>query len=320
MKKGCLSAAALALIKCLLLLAIPVLSYAGEKEKHPVNTERLKEDVAFLTGLPGGRNWKNLSALNAAADYILQEFQKTGATVTEQTYTVQGKEYRNISAIFGPPDGERIVIGAHYDVFGPFPGADDNASGTAGLLEIGRMLTELNPHLKTPVELVAYTLEEPPFFSTEMMGSYIHAQSLKEAGTSIKKMISLEMIGYFTDKKGSQKFPARILKLFYPGRGNFITVVGDLKNIRTVRRVKKRMKAGSQIKVRSINSPRWIEGIDFSDHRNYWHFGFRAVMVTNTAFYRNKNYHQPSDTKETLDYAKMAEVVRGVYNVIVKTK
>jgi hypothetical protein len=305
----------------LLLLLYAIEAFSQKKALIPVDSTRLKADVSFLTGLPGGRNYRNLKALNEAADYILDVFKNSGAEdFYEQEYFIEGVRYRNIIARFGPLSGPVIVVGAHYDVYGPFPGADDNASGTAGLLELARLLGQLKPQLKYPVELVAYTLEEPPFFSTQYMGSFIHAKSLQDERAKVKMMISLEMIGYFSDKKGSQDFPMGFLKLFYPSRGNIIVVVGDFKNFRPVRKVRRKMRAGSDIKVRTINAPRWIEGIDFSDHRNYWHFGYDAVMVTNTAFYRNKNYHQPTDTKETLNYSKMAEVLRGVYNVIVKMR
>ena len=212
---------------------------------------------------------------------------------------------------------QRLVVGAHYDVYGENPGADDNASGTAGLLELARLLKSQNPDLKYRVDLVAYTLEEPPFFRTEFMGSAVHAKSLFDAGIKVKGMISMDMIGYFSDAPKSQDYPLGLLKLFYPAVGNYIAVVGNLGNVGMVRKVKKEMKKAAALKVRSINAPASLPGIDFSDHRNYWKYDFDAVMITNTAFYRNKNYHEPTDTPETLNYEKMAEVVKGIYGAVV---
>jgi Zn-dependent M28 family amino/carboxypeptidase len=248
------------------------------------------------------------------ASYIRGEFEKTGGAVSDQPYSVDGRIYRNVIASFGPSTKERLVVGAHYDTAGALPGADDNASGVAGLIELARLLG------KTPlpmgVELVAFTLEEPPFFRTMQMGSAIHADGLRREGVSVRAMLSLEMIGYFSDEANSQSFPVSALKAFYPSRGNFIVVVGKLDQGSVVRRVKKAMRCASPLPVYSINAPRSVPGVDFSDHLNYWDVGYDAVMITDTAFYRNPNYHTARDTHETLDYERMAMVVRGVYAAI----
>ena len=298
-------------------LTNPVIIFNESRGQITASPERLKADVAALTSTPRPRNHINISSLNLAAEYIKLEFEKQGASVTEQKYTANGQEYKNIICSFGPENAERLIVGAHYDVCGEQPGADDNASGTAGLLELSRLLKIQKPDLKYRIDLVAYTLEEPPFFRTEFMGSAVHAKSLHDAGIKVKGMVSLEMIGYFSDAPKSQDYPIGLLKLFYPTTGNFIAVVGKLRNGGLVRKIKKQMRKASELKVKSINAPSLIPGIDFSDHLNYWKYGYDAVMVTNTAFYRNKNYHEPTDTPETLDYEKMAEVVKGVYSAIV---
>jgi Zn-dependent M28 family amino/carboxypeptidase len=194
---------------------------------------------------------------------------------------------------------------------GPFPGADDNASGVAGLIELGKLLARAK--LKSRVILAAYALEEPPHFSGPEMGSVFHARALRGAGKRVKGMISLEMIGYFSGERGSQEFPMPVLRLFYPSRGNFIAVVGNFANLGIVRRVKRSMGEASSLPVYSINAPALVPGIDFSDHRNFWAAGFPAVMVTDTAFYRNKAYHTAEDTPDRLDYERMAMVVAGAY-------
>jgi Zn-dependent M28 family amino/carboxypeptidase len=178
---------------------------------------KLKEHVNALASTPESRNYKNVNALNTAAGYVKQELLKYTSNVEEQPYIVNGVTYKNIIARFGDVTRERIIIGAHYDVCGEQPGADDNASGVAGLLELARLLKDTQ--LNYCIELVAYTLEEPPYFRTENMGSYIHAKSLKDAGVKIKGMICLEMIGYFDDKKGSQSYPVGLMKLFYGSKG-----------------------------------------------------------------------------------------------------
>ncbi|HEX2236918.1 MAG TPA: M28 family peptidase, partial [Gammaproteobacteria bacterium] len=234
----------------------------------------------------------------------------------EQPYELNGKTYRNIIASFGPETDERIVVGAHYDsVAANVPGADDNASGVAGLIELARLLGQATLPMK--IELVAYTLEEGQHFRTQRMGSAVHAHSLKERGVPVRAMLSLEMLGYFTDVPDSQHYPHPLLKLFYPSRGNFIAVVGKLDQPLIVRRVKSAMRDASKLPVYSINAPLWVPGIDFSDHRNYWDAGYDAVMITDTAFYRNPNYHTPHDTPDTLDYTRMAMVVQGVYAAVV---
>ncbi len=166
------------------------------------------------------------------------------------------------------------------------------------------------------VELIAFTLEEPPYFRSGYMGSAIHASSLKKQGVKVRLMISLEMIGYFSDAADSQGFPLSVLKAFYPSQGNFICVIGNLGQGTAVRRVKKAMRSASTLPVYSINAPRFVPGIDFSDQLNYWEAGYDAVMITDSAFYRNFNYHTIYDTPDKLDYQRMAMVVEGVYAAI----
>ena len=164
--------------------------------------------------------------------------------------------------------------------------------------------------------MVAYTLEEPPFFKSNLMGSYIHAKSLKDNKREVIGMIGLEMIGYFTDEDNSQNYPLSPMKFFYPTTGDFIALVGRFSDGRLLKHLKKNMKK-TAVKVSVLKAPSFVPGVDFSDHLNYWRMGFNAVMVTDTAFYRNPNYHQTSDTIETLDFDKMSDVVKGLYLSIV---
>lgn len=289
---------------------------SARNEKAPTaDPARLEAHVRMLAETLGPRDAAHPEGLERAARYVRAEFESAGAAVSEQAFDVGGRTYRNVVAAYGPAGGERVVVGAHYDAAGPLPGADDNASGVAGLMELARLLAE-SPPPRARVELVAYALEEPPFFRTRYMGSAVHARSLREQGARVRAMISLEMIGYFSDAEGSQQLPVSLLKAFYPTRGDFIAVVGTTGQTRLVRAVKGAMRAASPLPVYSINAPRTIPGVDFSDQLNYWDAGYDAVMVTDTAFYRNPNYHTARDTPDTLDYARMALVVRGVHEAV----
>jgi len=229
-------------------------------------------------------------------------------------YYVGTASYTNVIASFGPETGDRIIVGAHYDTVRGTPGADDNASGVAGLLELSRALSSGIP--QTRIDLVAYVLEELPFFRTEQMGSYVHAKSLRDANVRVRAMICLEMIGYYTDLPNSQEYPLSGMATIYGNRGDFIALVGNMGQRALVRSVKRAMLAGGDLPIVSANAPRSIPGIDYSDHRNYWAFGYPAVMLTDTAFYRNPNYHATGDTPDTLDYHRMAKLVDQIDSAV----
>lgn len=279
-----------------------------------VSPERLEKHVRVLCEECSPRDAFHSDQLDRAAAYIREAFEGTTGETFEQPYMVNQTKYRNVIVRFGPETAERIIIGAHYDAVEGSVGADDNASGVAGLIELARLLEETT--LCTPVELVAYTLEEPPFFFSSKMGSAVHARSLKEAGVSVRAMLALEMIGYFSDRPKSQNYPTVLLKPFYPDRGNFIVAAGKWGQGRFVRRVTSAMRAATALPVRSFVAPRMVPGVNFSDHLNYWSAGYEAAMITDTAFYRNPNYHTPHDIPETLDYDRMALVVEGVYAAV----
>ena len=270
----------------------------------------LKEYVETLSRDLVPRDAEHPSGLDRTASFIHEQFEKKSDSVEDQPFSTSHFPVRNVRVFFGPDTDERVVIGAHYDVAGPYPGADDNASGVAGLLELARLLEDEDLPLK--VELVSYPLEEPPYFYTRKMGSFVHANSLKEQGIKVRAMIALEMIGYFKDEPGSQTYPLFLLRPFYPSRGNFIAVVGKLFQRKIVRTVRKAMRDATPLPVESINAPRLLPGVALSDHLNYWWAGYQAVMITDTAFYRNPNYHTALDTADTLDYKRMAQVVEGV--------
>jgi len=279
--------------------------------KGVASSTNLKSLVTRLVNTEEFRNHHNLVQLNSSADFIFKELTNMGLTPIWQKYKYEGVEYKNIIIKFGEQINKpAIVLGAHYDVCFDTPGADDNASGVAGLIELARLLKLNKESLERPIELVFYTLEEPPFFRSQQMGSYIHAKSKKDNNEKITLMISVEMIGFYNDDFMSQNYPFSLMYLYYPTQANFIALVGRLQDWSLTRKVKSILKINSQIDLRSINAPSKLSGIDFSDHLNYWAFDYPALMVTDTSFYRNNNYHKTTDLPETLDYNKMGYVVQ----------
>lgn len=313
---GLVGVMVLLLLTSWLVILRPVFSSQGSAATSPGSRpEKLREHVVALSERWFPRDHAHPANLNHIAAYIQDHFKQTGAATTRQTYPVSGITYHNIIAELGPPSDRILVVGAHYDAAGEFPGADDNASGVAGLLELAHLLSQ--EKLTSRVMLVAYTLEEPPYFRSEWMGSSVHAQSLKAAGIKVKLMIGLEMIGYFTSEADTQDYPTAALKLFYPSTGHFIAVVDQLFSSEGSR-LKKTMGAHIRLPVYSLNAPVSLPGIDFSDHRSYWIAGYPAVMVTDTAFYRNRAYHTAQDTADRLNYTKMGQVVDGIKHYLIQ--
>jgi hypothetical protein len=308
--------AATALVTAILLglataaITQPTFGFLPAQSGLSADPDRLRQHVEFLTVQAAPRDSDHPEGLDRAATYIWDGFARTHARVRDQVFQVRGRSYRNVIASFGPGTGPLLVVGAHYDAFGDFgpnPGADDNASGTAGLLELARLLD--GRALPVRVELVAYANEEPPWFGSPWMGSAVHARSLK--GQDVRGMICLEMIGYFTER---QPAPNLLFRLLYPERGSFIAIAGRWSDRALTRHVKRAIR-GTGFPAYSFTAPR-DAGIDASDQRSYWDQGIPAVMVTDTSDLRNPNYHAPGDTAGTLDYRRMAGVVVGVENAV----
>lgn len=285
-----------------LLLAIPAIS-----QSEPAI---VMQHLLTLTESSPYRNASHPEILDENARYISSILNQHCDTVYDQPYEVDGKTYRNVIGEMGPKDAPILVIGAHYDVCGNQAGADDNASGVAGILEVARMIQ--GSPLPYRIQFVAWTLEEPPYFRSNNMGSYVHAASLDASGREVFGMMCLEMIGYFSDEPNSQEFPLGIFKLFYGNVGDFITVVRKPIKGKFARQFTKRLRKTDAIPVKRFTGPAAIPGVDFSDHRNYWKFGFSSLMITDTSFYRNANYHQKTDTIETLDIRRMCIVIDEV--------
>lgn len=280
------------------------------------NKERLYRDVEFLTSIAPARNYRNLDSLEKACAYIEAELKRVGAQPVRQTWTAGGKAYTNLITSYNTGKTKLLVVGAHYDVDGDQPGADDNASAVAGLLETARLVFDARPELDYRIDFVAYCLEEAPYFGTDSMGSYIHARSLYEARAEVLGMICYEMIGYFSDEPESQPFPSPELAALYPHTANFIIVVGIEPYAAFAQKLHGLMATESAIDVQVIVFPEGEGLAGLSDQRNYWKFGYPAAMINDTAFVRNPHYHQKSDTIGTLDFDKMTGVVTSAYRAV----
>jgi Zn-dependent M28 family amino/carboxypeptidase len=272
--------------------------------------QNLYQHVEYLSVKIGERHlWKE-GSLERTADYIESAFTSYGYSVWRQTYPCYGKKVSNLIVEKNGEDEGTVVIGAHYDTVPGTPGADDNASAVAGLLELARLHRE-TPNKKTLL-FVAFANEEPPCFGFPNMGSMVYARHLKERKTSVEVMVSLEMIGFFRPER-IQNYPLPGMSLFYPRTADFIGVVGNFRSSKYVSLFKKGIRRHSAIDVRSLIAPEFFGGINLSDNFSFWHHGYKAIMVTDTSFFRNHHYHQETDTIDTLDFDKMAEVVKGMH-------
>ncbi len=271
---------------------------------------RLRHHVEFLAHLDPHRAHDQPASLDLAAHYIATQLRYAGLTVRYDEYVCDGTVRRNVVARLPAGEGPVTVVGAHYDSHAGTPGADDNASGVAALIEVARALSSAPP--PHPVEFVAYTLEEPPYFGTEDMGSARHARALQQSGEEVRGMVSLEMLGYYSDRPDSQRYPVPGMEKLYPSTANFIAVVTLPEHKPWLDRWVLAMEPAMSLDVQSLAAPAEVTGMDLSDHRNYWARGIPALMITDTSFFRNPHYHEAGDQPETLDYGRMAQVVEGV--------
>jgi len=272
---------------------------------------RLRRHVAALAAEIGERHVGRPQALHAAEAYIAAELAALGYGVVRQTYVAQDVDCSNLEATVpgGARSSEIVLVGAHYDTVPGTPGADDNASGVAGLIEIARALRGARP--ARTVKLVAFVNEEPPFFYFGEMGSRVYARAARKRGDDIRVMLSLEMLGCYSDAAGSQAYPP-LLGFFYPEAGNFIAFVSNLRSRRALAELVRAFRGASDFPAEKLASPGIVPGVSWSDQLSFWREGYPAVMVTDTAFYRYRHYHSPTDTPDRIDYARMARVVDGL--------
>ncbi|MDT8399970.1 MAG: M20/M25/M40 family metallo-hydrolase [Pseudomonadales bacterium] len=271
--------------------------------------ERLQQHVQVLAADIGERHHNNMPALNRAADYIQQQLRALGYEPLIQQFG--DKDYRNIvvEVPASGDSGEIIVIGAHYDSW-LTPGADDNASGVAVLLELARAFA--GQSLPRTLRFVAFPNEERPFFGTEAMGSRVSAALARARGDRITAMFSLEMLGYYSSEAGSQHYPP-VIDLRYPDTANFIAFIANVGSATVMRRAIAYFRGQSLFPAEGMAAPQWlVPDIRRSDNSAYWYYDYPAVMVTDTSNFRNPNYHSARDTVATLDYDSMARVLTGL--------
>lgn len=265
---------------------------------------RLRAHVHHLAGKIGERNVFTPDSLEVTAGYIRAALENAGYDVVAQPTTVMGVTSVNLEATLpGARPGEIILVGAHYDTVPGSPGADDNASAVAALLELACSLRD-TPCRRT-LRFVAFTNEEPPFFHTSDQGSRVYAETARARGDDITLMLSLEMLGFYRDEPGSQRYPP-LFKWFYPDRGDFIALVSNFRSRLRMRRFARAFRRASDFPLAHTATFAAIPGVAWSDHLSFWRTGYRAVMVTDTAFFRNPYYHTRADTPDTLDYPRLA--------------
>ena len=277
---------------------------------------RLEAHITTVASKP--HNLDHYEALESAAVYIEQTLMGFGLKPQAHIFTVAGKPVRNIEVVWEPagatPATPTIVIGAHYDSPEDAPGANDNGTGVAAALELAQSLAALKP-ASHRLRLALWVNEEQPYGKTPDMGSWRHAKALKDSGENIEGMIALETIGYFSGEAGSQEFPPPF-GLIYPSTGNFIAFVGLPGSRAFLHRALKVFRAHAQFPSIGGVAPGFLEGIDLSDHWAFHQFGFPAMMVTDTAPYRNPYYHELDDLPENVDYESLARVTLGLEKML----
>ncbi len=269
----------------------------------------LQRDVEMLAGAIGGRSAGKPEGLRRALDYLETRLREEGYTTERQSYEAEGQTFVNLEAAITGASAEAVVVGAHYDTAGGLPGANDNASGCAAVLALAREFA--GAKLERQVRWVLFANEEPPWFQTPKMGSYVYAERCRTRGDKISGMVSLETIGYYSDREGSQTYPLGFHP-GYPDRGDFLGFVSDIGSAGLLRRVVKNFRHGTSLPSQGAAVPAGVAGVGWSDHWAFWQFGYRAVMVTDTAPFRYPYYHSAEDTPDKLDYQRMARAVTGL--------
>ena len=283
--------------------------------------DNLRRHVDCLAGLIGPRHLGKPASMAAAATYVERELTAAGHSPVRETYSINDQEVANIVAEL--PGGRRkeeiVVLGAHYDTVWTTPGADDNASAVAVMLEVARLLRNWQP--ARTVRFVGFACEEKPYFHTGEMGSQVYARKCRARGDKIVGMLCLEMVGYYSTEPRGQRVPATIPRLLhwaFPKRGDFLAAVGNLRSWWLSWQFRRGFKRAVRFPLFSIVLPEVVSEIRLSDNSSFWDQGYPALMLTDTSFLRNPHYHMASDTPETLDYERMAQVTLGVTGAVRK--
>lgn len=306
-------AAAAAAIAALLwyMIAVPGESFSGPlaplSADEGVLRDRLKKHVTAVASAE--HNTRTPERLEAAARYIEAELRALGYAVRAQAFDSGEGMVRNFEATIAGRGTASLVIGAHYDSVMGATGANDNGSGVAALLELARLLRGWQPN--HTIRLAFFVNEEPPWFQSKAMGSRVYADELRARGERVAAMFSLETIGYYSERPGSQFYPFP-LGFFYPDRGDFLAFVANLASRPLLRQAVAAFRAEARFPSEGVAAPALIPGVDWSDQWSFWRHGVPALMLTDTAPYRYPHYHLPSDTPDKVDYDRLARVVGGL--------
>jgi len=275
---------------------------------------RLRAHIEMLAVTLGERNLWRYASLRKAADYISSTFESLGLRPEHQTYDVSRLPVDNtVAELAGGRSNEILVVGAHYDTVNNCPGANDNGTGVAAMLELARRFAG-HPQART-VRFVAFANEEPPFFQTSQMGSLVYARAARAREDRIIGMLSLETMGYYSDEPDSQHYPPP-LDTWHPNTGNFIAFVSNLQSEPLLSQAHGAFRTGTAFPIEVAAAPETLAGIGWSDHWSFWETGYPALMVTDTAPFRYPWYHHPDDTIDKIDFNRMAEVVDGLEHVV----
>ncbi len=306
------------------MVRVPGVSYAGTlkplTDEEQAIAGRLRAHVTSVASRE--HNVFHAAELEASALYIERTLAGLGHATAAQRYTVPESglvarpvEVRNIEVeVRGSTRASEIVIvGAHYDSVLGAPGANDNGSGVAAVLELARLLRDAKP--ARTLRCVLFVNEEPPYDHTAEMGSRVYARRSRERGENIVAMFSLETIGYYSDAPRSQRYPFPF-SLFYPSTGNFIAFVSNLSSRALLHESLASFRRHAEFPSEGVAAPAFIPGVDWSDHRSFWEQGWRALMVTDTAPYRYPHYHSAGDTPDKVDYERLARVVTGLHRML----
>ncbi len=306
-----------------LMIRMPGTSRSGQSamltSQEAARGDEVRRHVEKLAGEIGERNLVQYDALLAASRYVDDTLASNGYLVErEKVHVTTPSGVRTSDNLAAEIRGssrphEIVVIGAHYDSALGTPGADDNATGTAAVLCLARAFAGKRP--TRTVRFVLFTNEEPPYYHTASMGSLVYARGAKSRGESIVAMLSLETIGYFSEQPNSQRYPFPT-NLLYPSTGNFLGFVGNVASRDLVRRAIGTFRAQTAVASEGVAAPAFITGIDWSDQWSFWEQGYPGIMLTDTALYRNPNYHARTDTPDTIDYERLARVVKGLESVV----
>ena len=276
--------------------------------------DELVAHVQKLAGEIGERNEWHYAQLNASVDYIEESLSTAGYQPKRDSYDLRGRAYHNIEAEIRGAHRAIVLIGAHYDSVLGSPGANDNGSGVAAMLALARRFAN-KPSLYT-MRFVAFVNEEPPYFQSSAMGSFVYASRCKARGDQIRAMLSLETIGYFSNLANSQSYPLPGLGRFYPKTGNFIGFVGNVRSRALLRRAIAQFRQHAKISSQGAALPAAIPGVAWSDQWSFWKQGYPGIMITDTALFRYPDYHAATDTLDKLDYDSMTRAVEGLQKVI----